>query len=277
MPPPRGRRASTRPTGSLPAEPEPRGGVRTDLAGPIQLHGLTVTYGDRTVLEQVSARFDPGLTAIVGPSGCGKSTLLACVAGELSPTSGGVTVGDVDLTEADPEAWRSLLAWAPQRPWLTHGTLAHNLRVGRPGATDEELWQALERVDLGHTVAALPLGLESLLGQDGAGLSAGERARVALARVVLARRPYVLLDEPTAHLDAETEAVLLDTMRWLAERSTVVVVAHRPAVAQAADRVLSLPASSATHRSVAAAVDAPQSDAVRATPHAAEADLSRSP
>ena len=254
----------------LTGEPAPRGGVRTDLAGPIQLDGLTMAYGDRIVLEQVSARFDQGMTAIVGPSGCGKSTLLACLAGEASPTAGSVRVGDVDLTQADPEAWRSLLAWAPQRPWLTHGTLAQNLRVGRLGATDEELWRALERVDLGHTVAALPLGLETLLGQDGAGLSAGERARVALARVVLARRPYVLLDEPTAHLDAATEAVLLDTMRWLADRSTVVVVAHRPAVARAADRVLSLPASaqtgsaarvpvpSASDHSVAAAVGASQ-------------------
>ena len=120
-----------------------------------------MAYGDRIVLEQVSARFDHGMTAIVGPSGCGKSTLLACLAGEASPTSGSVRVGDVDLTQADPEAWRSRVAWAPQRPWLTHGTLAQNLRVGRPGATDEELWRALERVDLGHTVAALPLGLET--------------------------------------------------------------------------------------------------------------------
>jgi ATP-binding cassette, subfamily C, bacterial CydCD len=227
----------------LTGEPEPRSGLRTDLAGPIQLDALTMGYGDRSVLDHVSARFDHGMTAIVGPSGCGKSTLLACVAGEASPTSGSVRVGDVDLCQADPEAWRSRLAWAPQRPWLSHGTLAENLRVGRPGASDEELWRALERVDLGHTVAALPLGLETILGQDGAGLSAGERARVALARVVLAGRPYVLLDEPTAHLDAETEEVLLDTMRWLAKRSTVVVVAHRPAVARAADRVLSLPAS----------------------------------
>lgn len=225
-----------------PDRPRPCGGASRDLAGPIDLDRLTLTYGDRTVLNKVSARLDRGMTAIVGPSGCGKSTLLACLVGEISPASGTVRVGGVDLTEADPDAWRVRLAWAPQRPWLTHGTLAENLRVARPEATDEELWRALERVDLGHAVAALPLGLESPLGQDGAGLSAGQRARVALARAVLARRPYVFLDEPTAHLDAETEAVLLGTMRWLAERSTVVVVAHRPAVAEAADRVLSLPA-----------------------------------
>ena len=225
-----------------PDRPEPFGGASRDLGGPIELDHLTFAHGDRMVLSQVSARFDRGMTAIVGPSGCGKSTLLACLVGEASPTSGSVRVGGVDLSEADPDAWRATLAWAPQRPWLMHGTLAQNLRVGRLEATDEELWRALERVDLGHSLAALPLGLDTPLGQDGAGLSAGQRARVALARVVLARRPYVFLDEPTAHLDADTEAVLLGTMRWLAERSIVVVVAHRRAVTEAADRVLALTA-----------------------------------
>lgn len=228
----------------LTQEPDPhtRTGRASSLrGGSIELESVTFAYGDRTVLDRISARLDPGMTAIVGPSGCGKSTLLACLVGEATPASGAVRIGGVDLAVADPEAWRARLAWSPQRPWLTHGTLAQNLRIGRPDATDEELWRALERVDLGHKVAALPLGLATPLGQDGAGFSAGERARVVLARVVIARRPYVFLDEPTAHLDADSEAVLLDTMRWLAERSTVVVVAHRPAVAQAADQVLALP------------------------------------
>ena len=139
------------------------------------------------------------------------------------------------------------MAWAPQRPWLTHGTVADNVRIGRPAASDEEIWQALERVGLGRTVAALPLGIDAPLGEDGSGLSAGQRARVALARVIIARRPYVFLDEPTAHLDADTEAVFLRTLRWLAEGSAVVVVAHRPAVAAAADRVLTLPALAVSH------------------------------
>ncbi len=149
------------------------------------------------------------------------------------------------------------MAWAPQRPWLTHQTVADNVRIGRPDADDEEVWRALERVGLGPTIAALPLGADAPLGEDGAGLSAGQRARVALARVVLAGRPYVFLDEPTAHLDRDTEAVFLDTLRWLAERSTVVVVAHRPAVAAAADRVLTLPAPAVRpQRSIPAAAAA---------------------
>ena len=108
------------------------------------------------------------------------------------------------------------------------------------------MWEALRRVALDDVVRALPDGLETPLGEDGAGLSAGERARLALARVVLADRPVVLLDEPTAHLDEETEQVILETLALLAQRSLVVVVAHRPAVLAAADRVVELVPATAT-------------------------------
>ena len=114
------------------------------------------------------------------------------------------------------------------------------MRIGRPSAGDDEVWGALRSVGLADVVRALPHGLDTPLGEDGAGLSAGQRARVALARVVLAGRPVVLLDEPSAHLDEETEQVLLETLALLAQRSLVVVVAHRPAVLAAADRVVEL-------------------------------------
>ena len=230
----------------LDAVPSPATGATEPASGSIELDRLTVAYGGRTVIDALSTTFaSPGLTAVVGPSGCGKSTLLATLIGEVEPSSGAIRVGGVDVLASD--TWRRQVAWAPQRPWLTHGTVADNVRIGRPAASDEEIWQALERVDLGRTVAALPLGIDAPLGEDGSGLSAGQRARVALARVIIARRPYVFLDEPTAHLDADTEAVFLRTLRWLAEGSAVVVVAHRPAVAAAADRVLTLPALAVSH------------------------------
>ena len=184
-----------------------------------------------------------GLVAISGPSGCGKSTLLATLRGELAPLDGEVVVGGVPLAEVDPRWWRDQVAWAPQRPWLVADTLAANVRLGSPGAEADEVWAALRSVGLADAVHALPDGSDTVLGEDGAGLSAGQRARVALARVVLAGRPVVLLDEPSAHLDAETEQVLLDTVTELARTSLVVVVAHRPAVLAAADRVVALPAS----------------------------------
>ncbi|MGD9962133.1 thiol reductant ABC exporter subunit CydD [Nocardioides sp.] len=221
-------------------------------AGPITLQDLSVAYGTRPVLSGVSATLpSPGLTAIIGPSGCGKSTLLATLTGELRPTAGTVRIGDGDQDWSDLDGWRRQVAWSAQRPWLTPGTIVDNIRIGRPEATEADVWRALHQVGLDLTVAALPLGLHTPLGEDGAGLSAGQRARVALARVVVAQRPYVFLDEPTAHLDAESEAALLDTLRWLAERSCVVVVAHRAPVADAADLVLSLPAASEATTSVA--------------------------
>ena len=181
-----------------------------------------------------------GLVAIAGPSGCGKSTLLATLRGELPPLLGDVLVGGTPLRDVDPGWWRDQVAWAPQRPWLVADTIAANVRIGSPAAGDDEVWEALGRVGLAEVVRSLPQGLGTPLGEDGAGLSAGQRARVALARVVLAARPVVLLDEPSAHLDEETEQVLLETITALARTSLVLVVAHRPAVLAAADRVVAL-------------------------------------
>lgn len=195
---------------------------------------------------------DRGLVAIAGPSGCGKSTLLATMRGELQPVAGEVRLGGTPRVDLDPGWWRSLVAWAPQRPWLLTDTIAANVRLGRPSAGDDEVWAALRSVGLADVVHALPDGVDTPLGEDGAGLSAGQRARVALARVVLAGRPVVLLDEPSAHLDEETEQVLLDTLALLARRSLVVVVAHRPAVLAAADRVVELQPAAATLAAVAA-------------------------
>ena len=211
----------------------------------IELESVGFTYPGRTApaLEPFTATLPArGLVAITGPSGAGKSTLLAVLSGELNPSHGAVRIDGTRLGDLSPATWRTQLATAPQRPWLSAGTVAANLRLGREHATDDELRDALDQVDLAGIVAALPQGLDTLLGEDGAGLSAGQRARLGLARVVLARRPVVLLDEPSAHLDAETETVLLRTLTRLAEHSLVVVVAHREAVVEVADVVLHVPA-----------------------------------
>ncbi|MBS42736.1 MAG: ABC transporter permease [Nocardioides sp.] len=248
------------------------GSVRLGGAPTLEVRDLVAEHRDGVpALVLPRAVLSPGLTAVTGPSGCGKSTLLAVLAGDLAPVAGGVTVDGVGLGTLDPDDWRRHVALAPQRPWLTGGTIADNLRVAAPDADDAALWLALEAVDLGHAVATLPLGLETPLGDDGAGLSAGQRARVALARVVLADRPVVLLDEPSAHLDAETEAVLLDVLRSLARTRTVVVVAHRDAVVAVADRELRLvPPGSSTTSSTAAA---PARAAARRTTVAAAAPV----
>lgn len=218
----------------------------TDDGPVVELRGVTVGYSARSapVLEGYSVAIPGrGVTAVTGASGAGKSTLLQVLTGELTPSRGEVLVGGVPLGR-DPgglRGWQERVAWLPQRPWLLPGSVRDNVRLGRPDATDADIWAALERVALADLVRSRGAGLDLELTEDGAALSAGERARLALARVVVSRREVVLLDEPSAHLDALTEDVVARTLTWLAERSSVVVVAHRPRLVEIADRVVSVP------------------------------------
>ncbi|KQY64564.1 thiol reductant ABC exporter subunit CydD [Nocardioides sp. Root140] len=208
----------------------------------IRLDEVALAWPDHDpIVRGLTARLLPGtITAIVGPSGCGKSTLVQALLGELPLSGGMVRVGADDLSAVDRTAWRGRVAHLPQRPWLFADTISANLRIGRPEASDADLYAALAAVDLAEFVADLPDGLGTRLGEEGLGLSAGQRARLGLARVVLAARPYVVLDEPTAHLDAHTERTMLDVIRLLAETSTVIVVAHKDAVVDIADQVIDL-------------------------------------
>ncbi|AGP56578.1 thiol reductant ABC exporter subunit CydD [Streptomyces rapamycinicus] len=223
-------------TGGAPA-PDARGAA-------LALDGLVVRHSGRTEPSLVRTSFEirPGETvAVVGPSGAGKSTLLNAVLGFAAPHEGRVLIGDRDLASLDPESWRRQIAWVPQRPYLFAGTIAENVRLARPDADDEAVRAALRDADALRFVSALPDGLETRLGEMGAGLSAGQRQRIALARAFLADRPVLLLDEPTANLDGETEASVVEAVRRLAAGRTVLLVVHRPALLPLADRVLRLP------------------------------------
>ncbi|MDO7867120.1 thiol reductant ABC exporter subunit CydD [Nocardioides jiangxiensis] len=205
------------------------------------LDGVTVSWPGRAVpaIRDLSAVVPArGLTALTGPSGCGKSTLLAAIAGLLPLGAGRISSGGVAVGGA---AWQAQVAWLPQQPRFVAGSIADNLRIAQPAATDAALWTALREVALEEHVRALPLGLDTPLGEDGTTLSAGERARLALARAVLSDRPWVLLDEPTAHLDDLTEQVLADTLVTLAQRRGVVVVTHRPRLVALAGTVIEVP------------------------------------
>jgi ATP-binding cassette, subfamily C, bacterial CydCD len=207
------------------------------VGGPLVLSDLSVTYPGRSTsaLAGIWATIPSrGLTAVVGPSGSGKSTLLAALAG-LVPFSGTARVNGVD---AGGDAWRAQIAWVPQRPAFLAGSVADNLRLAAPDATDEQLWSALRRVAIDDRVEQMPAGLDEPLGEDARTLSAGERARLALARVVLADPPWVLLDEPTAHVDRVTEQVIADVLLDLARASGVIVVAHRESMVRLADQVV---------------------------------------
>jgi thiol reductant ABC exporter CydD subunit len=181
--------------------------------------------------------------AVVGPSGSGKSTLVDLALGVAAPDAGRLLVDGTDVARLDPAGWRARVAWLPQRPVLVAGTVADNVRLGEPDADDEEVRRALHAAGASF-VERLPLGPATVLGEQGAGLSAGERQRVAVARLLLRierRDPaLVLLDEPTAHLDGATETWVTTAIDAACASRTTLLVTHRPAAAAWVDRVLQL-------------------------------------
>ena len=190
------------------------------------------------------------VVALAGPSGSGKSTLIGVLLGFITPDAGRVVieeaVGERRLGQLDVRTWRDLVAWVPQDPVLQHGTVESNIRLGRPDALREAVERAAGRAALHEVELGRPVG------EGGGGLSAGQRRRVAVARALLTERPVLLLDEPTAGLDAAAEARVLASIRELArEGRLVLMVAHRPAVLEAADRVVTLPADTPAGRPVA--------------------------
>ncbi|RSS53878.1 thiol reductant ABC exporter subunit CydD [Streptomyces sp. WAC01280] len=244
----------------------------------LELDRVTVRHPGRAepALDAATLTVEPGETvALVGPSGVGKSTLLDVVLGFVTPEEGGsVRVGGEDLAALDLEAWRSRIAWVPQRPYLFAGTIAENVRLARPDASDEAVREALRDAGADGFVTGLPEGLDTPLGEDGAGLSAGQRQRLALARAFLADRPLLLLDEPTAALDGETEAGVVDAVRRLAAGRTVLLVVHRPALLAVADRVVSLVPAAVEAGSVEASAAAVAASAASAAASDAKSSAS---
>ncbi len=221
----------------------------------IRVQGLSMSYPGRSVpaLEDLDLELRPGrIVALVGPSGAGKSTVVAALLGFAGPSAGRILVGDadrggpVDLADLDLDAWRAQLAWVPQRPHLFAATVADNIRLAHASATDADVMRAAELAGAAEFIEELPAGLGTLLGERGAGLSTGQRRRIALARAFLRDAPVLLLDEPTAGLDADSEAVVADAIGALMAGRTVLLVTHRPALAAIAHQVVELAAPLAT-------------------------------
>lgn len=196
----------------------------------VTLAGICVRYGVAPVLDSVEAIIPAGTIVVVrGRSGAGKSTLLAVVAGLIQPATGLV---QIDGRRPQPGA----ASWIGQQTVILPGTLGDNLRLGNSDASPEALRHAAERAGLGTLLARLPTGLDAPIGERGWGVSTGEAQRVAIARALLRDAGLWLLDEPTAHLDAESEAALVDTLAEAARGRTLLIATHSPTVAAIADQ-----------------------------------------
>jgi thiol reductant ABC exporter CydD subunit len=222
------------PSAALPADSQARPHRPTDVPA-ICLDGVSVRHAGRAAPAPDRATFtiEAGrLTVLTGPSGCGKTTLLNCLLGHAEPAAGSITAQPAAVGE------QNLFGWLPQDPTLFAGTVADNIRLGWPDAPHEAVAAAAR----GAALDDVPLA--RVLGHQGSGLSAGQRRRVALARALLLGRPILLLDEPTAGLDADRESVVIETLRRYAVGHAVLAVSHRPAVIAAADVVVDLASQS---------------------------------
>ncbi|MEV0231356.1 thiol reductant ABC exporter subunit CydD, partial [Nonomuraea sp. NPDC050786] len=207
----------------------------------IRLENVTVRYPGRdgAALEDVSLTIGPReRVALVGESGGGKSTLLHLILGFIHPSEGRVLIDGTDLRELDLGSWRARLAFVAQRPHLFATSVAGNIRLGAPSATLDEVRRAAAAAHADF-VDGLPQGFDTVVGERGTNLSAGQRQRVALARAFCRPQASVLLlDEPTARLDGRSEAAVVAATSDLAQDRTAVIVAHRPAMIELADRVI---------------------------------------
>jgi len=223
----------------VPADPRP---APDPSRGELVLDGVRFSHPGRDeVLRGADLTVEPGETvAVVGSSGGGKTTLLALLLRLADPDGGAVRCGGVDLRAVDPTEWRRRIAWVPQRPTVFAGTIEENVRLAEPDASGRRLLESLRLAGLGELVDSLPDGLATRVGEGGRRLSAGQAQRLALSRAFLRDAPLLIFDEPTAHLDEETELEVAAAVEKLAAGRTALLVAHRPELSRRANRVVEL-------------------------------------
>jgi ATP-binding cassette, subfamily C, bacterial CydC len=212
----------------------------------VELRHVRFRYDERSplVLGDLSLSLRPGeWLGLTGPSGAGKTTIVGLLLRFVDAGSGAVLLDGVDVRRFGSEEVRARIGVVPQQVYLFNGTLRDNLLVADGGADDTRIAQACDRAGLGPFVRSLPSGFDTLVGDDGLKLSGGERQRVAIARVFLKDAPILILDEATANLDAATESEVLANVRDFARGKTMLVISHRPAALELADRVITLTAA----------------------------------
>lgn len=211
--------------------------------GLVELHDVGFTYpgADQPVLDGITFTASPGrTTAIIGSTGAGKTTLVSLLPRLFDATAGAVLIDGVDVRELDPDTLWGRIGLVPQRAYLFSGTIASNLRYGRPDATDDELWRALEIAQAKDFVSAMPDGLESAVAQGGTNLSGGQRQRVAIARALVKRSEILVFDDSFSALDTATDARLRRALAESERATTMIIVAQRVSTIVDADLILVL-------------------------------------
>lgn len=223
--------------------PPVRGVTTVATRGELDFRDAEFTYAgaSHAVLRDITFAARPGkTTAIVGSTGAGKTTLLNLIPRLFDVTGGGVLVDGVDVRDYEPEALWARIGLVPQKAYLFSGTVASNLRYGKPDATDDEMWEALEIAQAKEFVAAMPEGLDSPIAQGGTNVSGGQRQRIAIARAVIRRPEIYLFDDSFSALDVATDARLRSALRPVTAAATVLIVAQRVFTITDADQIVVL-------------------------------------
>lgn len=227
-----------------PSNAEAGAGGKLSLATGLNLRDVCFGYGDdpaKMVVKDITFGLPAGkVTALIGPSGSGKSTIADMLLGLLEPTAGKMLVDGVEIDAANRRRWRDEVAYVPQDVFLLHDTIAANLRLAAPQASDDDLWSALRSAHAGEFVERLDLGLETVVGDRGVRLSGGERQRIALARALLRKPSLLILDEATSALDWQNQSLIAKSIDGLRGTMTILTIAHRPSMIAFADWVVAM-------------------------------------
>jgi ATP-binding cassette subfamily C protein len=219
----------------------PGGKLTPTLEQGIELKGVSFSYDDKRILDELSLTIPAGsFTAIIGPSGSGKTTILDLIIGLLQPARGSLQVDEVPLQDLDMLRWRRSIGYVPQETMLLHDSIFNNVSLADPGISEADVVSALQAAEAWAFTEKLADGIHSNVGERGGKLSGGQRQRIMIARALVHRPHLLIMDEATTALDPKSEAAICETLQKLRGRQTILAISHQPALLEAADRAYRL-------------------------------------